>query len=493
MTLLHPLLLAGLLAGCSGKDDLPPPPGAGGDQGGDSAAPADSDDPGDDDGAGDDGSSDDGSGDGGDDSDPGGDDGGDDTAPPAELSPPLSFTGARPTNLLLVSIDTLRRDDLGRWAGGDTSPWLDAWLEEAVVLDHHRSCANWTYPAMACALTGNYNADAGYLPTETNRFPDSATTLAEILKDAGYQTRLVASQALLDPEINLTQGYDHIQQGIGWDSDQVAPLALEQATEMLDEGGPWLLHIHLFDPHLPFNAPGSYRVGEEELPEIPYDLASGWTAANLEEEWEVMDEETRADVLLHLQMLYDAELRFLDEQIGLMFDELEGMGALEDTLVVFFSDHGEQYYEHNGFEHGVAVYTEETLALAGIQAPGLEPMVVDAVTSHVDLLPTILDALGREVPEGLSGSKLGDFAVDRPVFSAMFNDKGYAQAVEIGDDRLVYLWEGFAQYFDLATDHPEQVDLYDAEDPTVQALWEAMAPMTEAISTLSGETPRPVH
>jgi len=169
------------------------------------------------------------------------DSGGDTALPAAELV----FDGARPRNLVWISVDTLRRDHVGGYSDVVRStPQLDAFLREGVALRNHRSCAPWTYPSMACAMSGAYGFETGFIPGPQDPFPDEIELLAERLSSAGYATRLVGAQPFLEPAINLVQGFDEVQ------VDPYAPAgalagAIEHALDDLRVGGdPWFLHVH---------------------------------------------------------------------------------------------------------------------------------------------------------------------------------------------------------------------------------------------------------
>ncbi len=409
----------------------------------------------------------------------------------------LVFAGERPTNLLLVSLETVRRGDMGRYSGRDTTPELDRWFERSVVLDHHRSCSNWTYPSFVCIYTGTTAETWGSFPHGVMSYTDDAVFLAEILAARGYSTRMVAAQFVLDPEQNLTQGFDETEANVQWDAAEMSRRTIEAAEAMRGGDRPWFLHVHFFDPHTPYLADSSYRDVEGLIPDVPVDFASPELVDTLPLDWETMDEPTRAAVLNNLQIFYDADLRYMDEQVGLAMDTLERRGVLEDTLVVFITDHGEQFFEHGSFEHDTSLYGEETLATAAFWAEGLSPAAVTEPTSHIDIVPTVLDALGLPPAEDATGYVLGTIPSDRPIYtsSLLDTDRGVTatQSIEIGDDRLIYWWDGRASLYDLAADPGEQVDRYDGDDPTVQALWEVLAPYTEALeASYEGIRPEPV-
>jgi len=411
----------------------------------------------------------------------------------------LTLTGDRPINVLIVTIDTLRRDALGFYGGAtDATPALDRLLQESVVLDNHRSCSNWTYPSMACLFTGRYNELTGFVPRAVDRYPDEPEMMAEILSAAGYQTRAVAAQAVFNNGYNLSQGYQEIQYDTTWGAPDVVSRVVLQATDLVAGGSPWLLHAHFLDPHVPYTAPESYR---DKLDYVggAVDSTSRSFLADMEDDWEGYDADTRAEVKAELWGLYNGDVRYVDEAVGGMMGQLASVGAMDDTLVILMSDHGEQIWDHDRFEHGQDLHVEETRGLAALSAPGLEAGRIDAVTSHVDILPTVLDLLGIDaVPAEVDGAVLGSFQSDRPVFASVANDVEVGQSVEIEGDRLIYWWDGRAAFYELGGDAGEQIDLYptldEADDPRLDYLWAVLEPHTEAmVSALGDETATPIE
>jgi len=436
--------------------------------------------------------------------DNGSDVGGDDTALPTspytgEGTQGLTFTGDKPTNVLIITMDTLRRDTVGYYGGAsDVTPNIDRLLQDAVVLDNHRTCSNWTYPAMACIFTGRYNELTGFVPRAVDRYPDEPETMAEVLSAAGYDTRAVAAQAVFNSSYNLAQGYQSVQYDSNYTAADVTAGTVAQASQLVTGDAPWLLHAHFIDPHIPYTSPDAYR-DDLDYSGGAVDSTSRTFIPEMEEDWEGYDDDTRAEVLAELQGLYHGDVRFMDEAIGSLFDQLAILGALDDTLVVLMSDHGEQFWDHDRFEHGQDIFVEETLGLTALSAPGLTPDRIDAVTSHVDILPTVLDVLGVDaIPAEVDGAVLGSFQSDRPVYAGIANEVEVAQSIEIDGNRLIYWWDGRAAFYDLSADPGELIDLYpnldEAEDPRLDYLWAALAPNTEAmVSALGDETATPIE
>jgi arylsulfatase A-like enzyme len=123
------------------------------------------------------------------------------------------------------------------------------------------------------------------------------------------------------------------------------------------------------------------------------------------------------------ERLYDGEVAYTDAQIGTLLDALGDLGLEESTLVVFTSDHGEEFLDHGGFEHGHTLYAELTRVPLMLRLPGvLEPRRVAASARHVDVSPTLCELAGIEPPAGFAGRSLleltrGEAGADRPVLA----------------------------------------------------------------------------
>ncbi|HHO54413.1 MAG TPA: hypothetical protein ENK18_26970, partial [Deltaproteobacteria bacterium] len=190
-----------------------------------------------------------------------------------------------PTNLLMISIDTLRLDQLSRWRerwpGPEPGPmpFLDGLIAEGVVLDDHMSCSNWTFHAATCTVAGSDPLSWGFVPTATAAgigapVPPRAF-LADWLGEAGFHTILVTTNTLFSERHGNGTGY-HTHRLT--DDAGVTPAldAAAQGLELLEAARAdgverWMLHLHLIDPHRPYAPPEAYRGGWSPPP-TPYDL-----------------------------------------------------------------------------------------------------------------------------------------------------------------------------------------------------------------------------
>jgi len=416
----------------------------------------------------------------------------DDTAPTTDSErcdtggSALQFDGPCPSNLLLISIDTLARDHVGRYADDATlTPFMDGLLAEGVVLEQLRACSNWTAPGMSCVMTGRSNIDQGVIfssaDIEASSLPDEVETMAEQLAAAGYETTLMGWQPIFLSEVlNLTQGYKTLDVGVDRDAEDTTKAALEAARGYGD--APWFLHLHYFDPHDPYRPPDAYTGPAAAISD---DWESYSNPLVIESGWAGWTDTNRAKYLSLVEALYEGEIRFLDDQLAALFEGLEDAGALSETLVVLVADHGEQFMQHGAMTHDQHLYTEETLVLGGFWAEGLQPGEVMTPTTHTDLLPTILDALQLPAAARTTGAVIGTAAAERPIFAMALEGAAPSQAVEDGPSRLLYHWSsGEVELYSLDGDPGELTDRVDVDPDEVLRLWTLLEPEVEALKPL---------
>jgi arylsulfatase A-like enzyme len=397
-------------------------------------------------------------------------------------------------NLLMISIDTLRRDALGRYGGSGDSPFLDALAERSRVMDRHQSCSAWTFPSAVCALTGQLPYSLGFMPlatspTEQAPVPEGTPTLATVLVEAGYQTRLVTTSVWISSTTGLDAGY---QSEVRVRDAAAAGLRAEAEREMeeLSSARPWLLHVHFRDPHGPYEAPESYLKALEGRPTLRWDLSTteGEHAYHMERSSE--SAATRQEGDAQMRIRYLAELRYLDDELAAMLATFEAQGRLDNTLVVVWTDHGEQFWEHDDFQHNRSLHAEENDAIWMISGPDVVGEAWTGTTSGVDVLPTLLEQLGQPIPEGLAGCPVGKAERDRPQFAVRRDDDTIMQAVTVGHQKLIYAWDGSLSRYDREVDPGELVNLYQAGGKQEAELWAWLKPEVAALQeVIPGMTP----
>ncbi len=340
--------------------------------------------------------------------------------------------------VVLIVVDTLRRDHLSCYsAGAPATPCADALAEEALVFDAARSPAPWTLPSMCSLLTGVSPGVHGALG-RASILPRGIPTLAERLQAAGYRTAAFGRNAFLQPRSGLDRGFEEYTffpnsppaAPIGGkllallfpedyrsrvEDARLTGLALEWIRDHADDD--FLLWLHLMDPHAPDEPDAEFlsaRAGEHHGgPAEPFEREDGLAAG--------ATEERRSEA----RELYAGEVRQVDARIGCFLDELRRLGLYEDALVVLTSDHGEELWEHGGFEHGHSVYDEVLRVPLIVKLPaGGAVGRVPAPVSTESLAATVLDLCGVDFARELVARSLqrqsaggdGESGAEAPLF-----------------------------------------------------------------------------
>jgi arylsulfatase A-like enzyme len=306
-----------------------------------------------------------------------------------------------PQSAVLIVVDTLRADHLGVYGyERETSPGIDRWAQRGALFEHAFAVSPWTLPSLASIYTGLGPAEhaAGQIrdrraaQREYGRLGASSRTLAEIATDAGMQTAAIVNNPWLAAEFGVAQGfasydYDASTGARTRRADVVVQRALDWISQRKDE--PFFLVVHLMDPHMPYDPPqgvrGRFSEGLGSERELPvFDLLD--LRANGAE----LPPADRKFVIA----AYDEEVAFVDTQVDRLLTKLERDGRLAETLVVLTADHGEELFEHGGFEHGHQVYQELLHVPLIFWGPGVRGGRVGEAVSQLDVMPTLVEALG---------------------------------------------------------------------------------------------------
>lgn len=304
--------------------------------------------------------------------------------------------------VVLISIDTLRADHLGAYGyARPTSPNLDAFAAGGVIFTDVTSPSPWTLPAHASLFTGLYPGRHG-LASSNAKLPGSVTPLAQHLAARGFQTAAVVNSNYLSPVFGLERGFQrfrHVQESVGQrePAREITEQAIAWAEEM--RGKRAFLFVHYYDVH------SDYR----SLPEYERMFVGSYTGSVNGSTAQLLDARRRgirfdeADVR-HLVDLYDAGIRQMDDELARL---LAAIGDDGRTLVIVTSDHGEEFLEHGGVLHGRTQYQELVRVPLILRGTGIPVGArVERTVSLVDVMPTILAAVGEPVPAGLDGSDL---------------------------------------------------------------------------------------
>jgi arylsulfatase A-like enzyme len=385
--------------------------------------------------------------------------------------------GAPATNLVIVSIDTLRSDVLQAYGESrPTSPAILAFAQQGLVVETAMSPSPWTLPAHASLLTGLYPTRHG-VTSLVRGLPAEALTLAERLGAAGYHTAAIVNSQYLSSRHGGDRGFAEFEY-IPETPGDAAPTEVHAASIQWLERKvpePFFLFLHYYDVHSDYRALPRY---ERELLRPYRGRADGRTRQLLLHE--------RGEVVLgpqdasHLIDRYAAGVRQMDDGVAALLAALEARGLASRTLVILTSDHGEEFLEHGGVLHGRTLYEEVLRVPLVLRGPGVPAgRRLPGLASLVDVVPTALSLLGLPVPPGLDGVDLSrhfdaGLPQDRSVFGEAdrkIERHDSLRAVRRGDWKLVLdRFTGELALYDLAADPGERVDVSAAHPERVREL-----------------------
>jgi arylsulfatase A-like enzyme len=306
--------------------------------------------------------------------------------------------------VLLVSIDTLRRDHVGAYGyGPPTTPRLDALAREGVFCEDAVTTSSWTLPAHLSMLTSVDPGAHGGVDM-SHGFNRRVPTLAALLRGAGFATQAVTSHLYVSSVYGVDDGFDHLD----FHQDRKATDVANRAVDVLDRIGDrrFFLFLHFYDPHWHYEPPESTR----KIFDAPY---AGTITGRLQDFAHRDRKSVSPADLAHLIALYDGEIRYVDDELGRVFDHLRARGLDRGTLVLVTSDHGEEFLEHGSWEHQKTLYEELVRIPLLFWGPGVGPRREPSPTSLLDVAPTVLAWAGVPVPAPMQGRSLLAHGADR--------------------------------------------------------------------------------
>jgi arylsulfatase A-like enzyme len=383
-------------------------------------------------------------------------------------------------NLVLVSIDTLRADHLTAYGyERPTSPAISRLADDGVLFEQAFSQSPKTATSHMSLLTGVYppaHRVANWGERRVRRLSEDVPTLATMLARSGYRTAAHTDGGNVSARLGFDQGFERYLEHRGAGTVfEGARKALDRFVEADGAAGraPFFLFVHTFEVHDPYVPPAEYAAefvdpsysgsivgSQEELDR----LASGrsyW--ASHDEYWKRVDRTDPADIQ-HLQDLYDAGILYTDAQFGSFMDHLRRLDLDAETIVVVLSDHGEEFLEHGGFLHN-SLFQEILHVPLILRFPASLDLPagrrIQTIVRLVDVVPTLLEAMGLPAPEHLQGQSLmplifGGEGPTRPVFSQWLAG-GRIVALRDGDWKYIRI-KRQEQLFDLSEDPGESAD-----------------------------------
>jgi arylsulfatase A-like enzyme len=326
-----------------------------------------------------------------------------------------AYACKRPRNMILIVIDTLRRDALGCY--GNTlgiTPRIDEIAAEGVKFERAIASSSWTLPSIATLLTGTYPTIHGGQRTIiddticlTPTIRKDVPTAAEIFKENGFDNTFgLANNVFTGPLRGFNRGFDVYDHRQAFSktlrrSDENIDIALKMLRSHRDESN--FCFLHLFDPHLDYDPPPGYKTkftnGRNDPPPPLRTKECRSMQANKKEPPAQEDVD-------YVKGVYWGEVNFVDFHIGRFVDVLKEMGLYDQTTLVITSDHGEEFWDHNGFEHGHTFYDELTRVPLIVKLPSATysaKQVIKSQVRHIDVVPTLFELAGIEKPASFEG------------------------------------------------------------------------------------------
>ncbi|HET6277552.1 MAG TPA: sulfatase, partial [Candidatus Polarisedimenticolia bacterium] len=402
-------------------------------------------------------------------------------------------------NVIIYMTDAMRADHLGCYGyRRPTSPNIDLFAAQALLFENAIAQAPWTTSSVASMLTGVY-PNTHHVTLPQHALPASLVTMGEILHDAGFMTAAFITNAAAGEAFGLARGFaEHRLLKASVDRESVHELSdrLNDAVFSWldgrdDDGRPLFLYVHATDTHSPYTPPPEFArrfldvsdTRDLDMPDgMPLLAEPGNPPAG-----------ALIDKLIDL---YDAEIAFNDDNFGLFLSGLRDRELFDDSLIVFLSDHGEEFYEHGGWQHMRALYAESVRIPFIVKLPGAAASRrgrTSTLAQQVDLLPTVLAVLGLDVPPQVEGRDL-IAALDpgeggRPAQGFSYFDRRDRKGVSVvdGDWKMIQIRLQdqplpAPELYNIARDPGEKLDLAAAQ-PEVLGYLRSVLDLHESAAT----------
>lgn len=343
-------------------------------------------------------------------------------------------------NVLLITIDTLRPDRLSCYSAEHMkTPNVDSLARRGVLFSKAFAHTPTTLPSHANILLGMTPPYHGIHHNSNFIVREEFLTLSEHLKNYDYATSAYVGAFPLDSRFGLTQGFDIYDDHYGGAPSQEisyierkAEVVVEKAINWLEtEPRPWFLWIHCFDPHHIYDPPEPFKTQ-------------------------------------YKNQLYDGEVAYVDFALGKLFHFLEKNDLYQNTLIVFTGDHGESLDEHGEATHGYFGYNSTMWVPLIIYSPGIKPGVINQNVFHIDIFPTVCEALNIEKPSFLQGISLlpamkkGKKLEKRSVYFESlypYYTRGWAPLRGYIQENTKFIDSPLPEFYDLEKDFDERKNL----------------------------------
>lgn len=390
-------------------------------------------------------------------------------------------------SVLLITLDTTRADHLS-CLGGDprTTPNIDSLAERGWLFTHALSETNVTNPSHVSILTGLRAVRHGVINNVTALAPD-VPLFPELLREAGYQTAGFAAVRHLS-NIPAWRGFDRIPPVLGTiNAQQVTHRAMTWHAQR-DATRPYFLWVHYFDPHTPYSPPdddaAKYYEGDPLAGDGPPIASDEYFRKNTDRSIGKWLGKVRDPAWP--RAMYAAEIHSVDREVGRLLEAVRD----DDPVIVLTADHGESLDEHELYYDHKGLFEQQLHIPLVIRAPSLGAGRSDLLASTIDVVPTLAELLGVELPEAPSGISLVSVLEGTP--SKAIHERtsfvhqhahNHAAAIRVNDWKLI--WPIAKKHpviplepmlFDLGRDPDELDNLYEREGERAELMRQALEP-----------------
>lgn len=375
------------------------------------------------------------------------------------------LTPSKSTPVILISIDTLRSDRLPAYGySGVSTPHLDALRKDSILYQRAYSHCPLTLPSHTSMLTGMLPSEHGVRDNTGYRIDAKTQMLPELLKKNGYATGGAISAFVLRRESGISRGFDHYDDetealntgaAIGM-VQRAGSETIKAAQQWLDrnQGDPFFLFVHLYEPHTPYTPPEPFRSQYKDP--------------------------------------YDGEIAYVDQLIGDFMADLRQRGIYDKAMVIVLSDHGEGLNDHGEEEHGVFLYREAIQVPLMVKMPGGAKggATVATPVQLIDVFPTILEQTATPVPKLANNARslvsfLRDDAPQRPIYSETYYPRlhfGWSDLHSLVDGDHHYVRAPKPELYDVVKDPGEKTNIHDGNRRVTFRMRQNIEPLVKKAS-----------
>ncbi len=313
-------------------------------------------------------------------------------------------------NVLFLVVDCLRADyvDVNKNDAKGLTPFLKDFSKKGVCFEKMITQSSWTKTSVASIITGTYPFTHNVTKI-LHKIPNELPTIAEVYRDAGYETGHFTS----NPYLSSGTGYEKGFNISGFINNDDGNLLNEEIIKGINENAdkPFFFYVQYMDTHQPYTV--HTAEGREEKEKVMRKFQAGLRSTG---KVDILPDELKI-----LKELYAGEVRYSDGVIGNLVKHLEGKNLLEKTIVVLTADHGIELLEHGGLYHSAKLYNEMISVPLIIVGPGIKKgKFISGRVRAVDLFPTLLEYSNLTVPDTVQGISLKKYVEDETVVHCDF-------------------------------------------------------------------------